>query len=57
MNNTTSHQGRLKSMRTAGIGNALGWFDWTLYATVSLYLASNLFDKACPSIQPGHDML
>jgi len=43
--------------RAAGIGNALGWFDWKLYATVSLYLANNLYDKACPSIQPGHDML
>ena len=45
MNNTTSHQGRLKSLRAAGIGNALEWFDWTLYATFSVYLASNLFDK------------
>jgi MFS transporter, MHS family, alpha-ketoglutarate permease len=45
MNNTTSHQGRLKSLRAAGIGNAFEWFDWTLYATFSMYLASNLFDK------------
>ncbi|WP_426139381.1 MFS transporter [Pseudomonas sp. DWP3-1-2] len=45
MNNTTSHQGRLKSLRAAGIGNALEWFDWTLYATFSVYLASNMFDK------------
>lgn len=35
MNNTTSHQGRLKSLRAAGIGNALEWFDWTLYATAT----------------------
>jgi MHS family alpha-ketoglutarate permease-like MFS transporter len=45
MNNTTSHQGRLKSLRAASIGNALEWFDWTLYATFSVYLAGNLFDK------------
>ncbi|VVO54419.1 hypothetical protein PS876_00457 [Pseudomonas fluorescens] len=51
MNNTTSHQGRLKSFRAAGIGNALGWFDWTLYATFSVYLAGNLFDKACQCIR------
>ena len=51
MNNTTSHQGRLKSLRAAGIGNALEWFDWTLYATFSVYLAGNLFDKACQCIR------
>ncbi len=45
MNNTTSHQGHVKSLRAASIGNALEWFDWTLYATFSVYLASNLFDK------------
>ena len=45
MNNSTSLQGRVKSLRAAGIGNALEWFDWTLYATFSVYLASNLFDK------------
>lgn len=45
MNNSTPPQGRLKSLRAAGIGNALEWFDWTLYATFSVYLARNLFDK------------
>jgi MHS family alpha-ketoglutarate permease-like MFS transporter len=45
MNNSTSHQGRIKSLRAAGVGNALEWFDWTLYATFSVYLARNLFDK------------
>jgi len=45
MNNATSHQGRIKSLRAAGFGNALEWFDWTLYATFSVYLARNLFDK------------
>lgn len=46
MNNSTSRQGRLKSLRAAGIGNALEWFDWTLYATFSVYLAGSFFDKA-----------
>lgn len=45
MNNSTFPQGRLKSLRAVAIGNALEWFDWTLYATFSVYLASNLFDK------------
>ncbi|SFW22073.1 MFS transporter [Pseudomonas sp. NFACC04-2] len=48
MNNSTSHQGRLRSLRAAAVGNALEWFDWTLYATFSVYLARNLFDKTDP---------
>lgn len=48
MNNSTSRQRRLKSLRAAGVGNALEWFDWTLYATFSVYLAGNLFDKTDP---------
>ena len=48
MNNSTSHQGRLASLRAAGIGNALEWFDWTLYATFSVYLSRNLFDQTDP---------
>lgn len=39
------HRGRLRSLRAVGLGNALEWFDWTLYATFSVYLARNLFDK------------
>ncbi|MFQ0815897.1 MFS transporter [Brucella anthropi] len=42
------YQGRLKSLRAAAVGNALEWFDWTLYGTFSVYLARNLFDKADP---------
>ncbi len=40
-----SQKQRLKSLRAAAVGNALEWFDWTLYATFSIYLARNLFDK------------
>ncbi|THJ30665.1 MFS transporter [Lampropedia aestuarii] len=49
MTNQT-HQGhsRGKSLRAAAIGNALEWFDWTLYGIFSVYLARNLFDKADP---------
>jgi MHS family alpha-ketoglutarate permease-like MFS transporter len=42
------YQGRLKSLRAAAVGNALEWFDWTLYGTFSIYLARNLFDKTDP---------
>lgn len=42
---TMTHHGRLKSLRAAAVGNALEWFDWTLYGIFSVYLARNLFDK------------
>jgi len=45
MIDTMSQKGRLKSLRAVAVGNALEWFDWTLYATFSVYLAHNLFDK------------
>ncbi|ARP79284.1 MFS transporter [Bordetella genomosp. 6] len=40
---------RLTSLRAAAVGNALEWFDWTLYGTFSAYLAMNLFDPADPT--------
>ncbi len=42
---TMSRKSRLKSLRAAAVGNALEWFDWTLYGIFSVYLARNLFDK------------
>lgn len=44
-NNVKLGGGRVKSLRAAAVGNALEWFDWTLYGTFSIYLARNLFDK------------
>lgn len=43
-----THSERLKSLRAAAVGNALEWFDWTLYGIFSVYLARNLFDKTDP---------
>jgi len=37
------------SLRAAVVGNALEWFDWTLYGTFSAYLAMNLFDASDPT--------
>ncbi len=34
---------RARSLRAAAIGNALEWFDWTLYGSFSYYLSINLF--------------
>ncbi|MDM8345881.1 MFS transporter [Pseudochrobactrum sp. sp1633] len=41
----TDRQQRLKSLRAVSAGNALEWFDWTLYGIFSVYLARNLFDN------------
>lgn len=35
----------LQSLTAAVIGNLLEWFDWTLYSTFAVYLASNFFEK------------
>jgi len=43
-----TQEGRLRSLRAAAAGNALEWFDWTLYGTFSIYLARNLFDTTDP---------
>lgn len=51
MSATTSSFDRkqLKSLRVAAMGNALEWFDWTLYGMFSVYLSVNLFDKQDPT--------
>lgn len=45
---TLSHKQKVAGMRAAAIGNALEWFDWTLYGILSVYLARNLFDNQDP---------
>ncbi|MBB4038818.1 MHS family alpha-ketoglutarate permease-like MFS transporter [Microvirga flocculans] len=42
---TMDKQKSLRSLRAAAVGNMLEWFDWTLYGTFAVYLASNFFDK------------
>ncbi len=46
MTTTIARQQRLKSLRAVSAGNALEWFDWTLYGIFSVYLARNLFDNS-----------
>lgn len=38
-----------KSLVASGVGNLLEWYDWTIYAVASVYIASALFDKADPT--------
>jgi MFS transporter, MHS family, alpha-ketoglutarate permease len=47
--NTLTPAARRKSLRAAAVGNALEWFDWTLYGTFSVYLAANFFEHGDPT--------
>lgn len=40
---------RARSLRAAVAGNVIEWFDWTLYAIMSTYIASHYFDDADPA--------
>lgn len=44
-----SAQQRKKSLLASGVGNLLEWYDWTIYAVASVYIASALFDKTDPT--------
>lgn len=37
---------RRRSLKAAAVGNILEWYDWTIYSTLSVYLAANFFSKA-----------
>ncbi|WP_378143957.1 MFS transporter [Cnuibacter sp. UC19_7] len=43
-----SPRGRLKSLIASGVGNTLEWYDWTVYAVFSPFIAKAMFDPADP---------
>ncbi|MGN7199788.1 MFS transporter [Arthrobacter sp. SAFR-044] len=46
------HTGRMSTAKTiigTGIGNAVEWYDWAIYATFTPFIASQLFSKADPA--------
>lgn len=38
-----------KSLIASTVGNLLEWYDWTIYAVASVYIATALFDKTDPT--------
>ncbi len=38
-----------KSFAGTGIGNALEWYDWGIYSTLTVFIASHMFSKADPT--------
>ncbi|WP_028921455.1 MFS transporter [Pseudonocardia acaciae] len=45
----TRHRLPIRTLIAASIGNAIEWYDWTIYATFSIYFASQFY----PSDSPG----
>lgn len=44
-----SHVTKKKSLIASTVGNLLEWYDWTIYAVASVYIATALFDKTDPT--------
>lgn len=43
------HKSHLRTLIGTGIGNAVEWYDWAIYATFSPFIASALFSNADPT--------
>lgn len=41
-------QSNVKTLLGTGIGNALEWFDWNIYASFAVYFSTQVFNKADP---------
>lgn len=46
----TQHRLPLRKLVAASIGNAIEWYDWTIYATFSIYFATQVFPKDNPRL-------
>lgn len=40
---------RRRTLAGTGIGNALEWYDWNVYAAFAIFIAAQLFDSADPA--------
>lgn len=47
---TEKHRLPIKTLVAASVGNAVEWYDWTVYATFSIYFATQIFDKSDPTL-------
>ena len=43
------HKSHKRTLIGTGIGNAVEWYDWAIYATFSPFIASALFSKEDPT--------
>lgn len=47
---TTPHRLPVRTLFAASIGNAIEWYDWTIYATFSIYFATQIFPAGDPAL-------
>ena len=47
---TERHKLPVRTLVAASIGNAVEWFDWTIYATFAVYFSSQFFDSSSPTL-------
>jgi MFS family permease len=47
---TTAHRLPVRTLVAASIGNAIEWYDWTVYATFSIYFATQIFSAENESL-------
>jgi MHS family alpha-ketoglutarate permease-like MFS transporter len=42
---TSEHRLPVRTLLAASVGNAIEWYDWTIYATFSIFFATQIFPK------------
>jgi MHS family alpha-ketoglutarate permease-like MFS transporter len=47
---TERHRLPVRVLVAASVGNAIEWFDWTIYATFAVYFSSQFFSKTSPTL-------
>ncbi len=47
---TTPHRLPARTVLAASIGNAVEWYDWTIYATFSIYFATQILPPGNPAL-------
>lgn len=46
---SVQHQSTVKTLAGTGIGNALEWYDWNVYASFAVFISSQLFESGDPT--------
>ena len=44
------HKLPIRTLVAASVGNAVEWYDWTIYATFSIYFATQIFSAENESL-------
>src|SRR6476620_2457208 len=44
------HKLPMRTLIAASVGNAVEWYDWTIYATFSIYFATQIFPRENESL-------